>query len=315
MKELIDKIGVKKVALLVAFLAIVIIGIIVVIFTGNDNGDKSSGIQGTESELESVISSQDTEDTEFLNKETESINSEMSELESTEGNLNSEIESSEGGDNSKEDKTPADGGNSGQANNNKPSYEDPHKKKYSSFEEVEALINSGVITNYTWVETENMKRYIVGDYSYANDGTLIQYDEDGNIIYIWEYGVLVYPTDNREPQPPSEPEVEEPDPLKPAKYTIVEADDFPDDGYAWHRATFYWHLAYTERGVNDEIVAVRWEVRCGDGKVGEAIPNAIPFMGTPPTLEETKEMIEAVGGNPFEVGYWGHKELYVCLED
>lgn len=82
--------------------------------------------------------------------------------------------------------------NNQNTHNGNSSYKDPHAQKYSSYEEVKGLIEAGVIRNYTWVECEGLHRYIVGNYSYANDGAIIQYDEYGTIVRIWENGVCVY---------------------------------------------------------------------------------------------------------------------------
>lgn len=86
MKDLIERIGAKKVALIGAFIAIVIIGIIVIILSGKDNSAESSGTQGKESEVfqsEDIEQSTDIKSTEEIIEEvTEEVS--KNELNSTE---------------------------------------------------------------------------------------------------------------------------------------------------------------------------------------------------------------------------------------
>lgn len=102
---------------------------------------------------------------------------------------------------------------------------------------------------------------------------------------------------------------------KPAKYTVIQADDFPRDGWSWRRSVFCWHVSYTEWGGADgrELVAVDWDVFPDSGKVVGAKENAKRFLPPKPTLEESKSMIP-YGEDVFFIRY-GHTTLYVCLED
>lgn len=62
--------------------------------------------------------------------------------------------------------------------NNNNNYENPNKKKYSSFEEVERLITEGVITEWSsWEINGEIVRYTVGDYNYIKDGGVIDPDD------------------------------------------------------------------------------------------------------------------------------------------
>ena len=74
-----------------------------------------------------------------------------------------------------------DKGNDSNTNNsnNGSSKENPNRKKYSSYEEVERLINEGVITEYYYYEQEGgYKYYRVWHYNYCNDGEIIDLSSD-----------------------------------------------------------------------------------------------------------------------------------------
>lgn len=107
---------------------------------------------------------------------------------------------------------------------------------------------------------------------------------------------------------------------KPAKYTVIKADDFPNDGWEWTRHTFAWRVSETEWGGPDgtELVRVVWEVSPTSMSshmdiILGACENAKKFMPPAPTLEESKKMIQ-YGADTFPLRY-GKTTLYVYVGD
>lgn len=113
---------------------------------------------------------------------------------------------------------------------------------------------------------------------------------------------------------------------RPAKYSVIKANDFPNDfprdGWSWRHSTYVWEpTSVTWGGANgDELVDVVWEVtlRSSTNNVAislapQTINNVKKYMPPAPTLEQSKSMIKP-DSDLFYVRY-GAVEVYVCMEE
>ena len=109
---------------------------------------------------------------------------------------------------------------------------------------------------------------------------------------------------------------------KPAKYTVILANDFPNDfpkdGWSWRYSTYVWTPKSTS-WVGDELVSVEWEVALrsttNDTSISlapQTIANVKKYMVPAPTLEESKKLIKP-GDDYFYIRY-GAVNVYVCME-
>lgn len=106
---------------------------------------------------------------------------------------------------------------------------------------------------------------------------------------------------------------------KPEPGTVVQADDFPEDGWRWKRNTYCWIPKESSWGEEPEreLELITWQISPNSlspdiAYIIDGIESARKYMPPPPTFEESKKLVNYE--NIHNIKY-GETVLYVYIEE